>query len=61
MANYDVLKLDGTKSGSIELSDAVFGIEPNNSVLSKLLIYNVLHYVKVHMLLKSFSSKRWRT
>lgn len=33
MANYDVLKLDGTKSGSIELSDAVFGIEPNNSVL----------------------------
>ncbi len=27
MANYDVLKLDGTKSGSIELSDAVFGIE----------------------------------
>ena len=35
MANYDVLKLDGTKSGSIELSDAVFGIEPNNSVLSE--------------------------
>lgn len=33
MANYDVLKLDGTKSGSIELSDAVFAIEPNNSVL----------------------------
>ncbi len=33
MANYDVLKLDGTKSGSIELSDAVFGIEPNNSIL----------------------------
>ncbi len=24
MANYDVLKLDGTKSGSIELSDAYF-------------------------------------
>lgn len=35
MASYDVLKLDGTKSGSIELSDAVFGIEPNNSVLFK--------------------------
>ena len=52
MANYDVLKLDGTKSGSIELSDAVFGIEPNNSVFSKLLIYNVLHYVKVRMLLR---------
>ncbi len=53
MANYDVLKLDGTKSGSIELSDAVFGIEPNNSVLFEaLLIYNVLHYVKVRMLLR---------
>ena len=33
MANYDVLKVDGSKSGSVELSDAVFAIEPNNSVL----------------------------
>ena len=33
MANYDVLKVDGSKAGSVELSDAVFGIEPNNSVL----------------------------
>ena len=33
MANYDVLKVDGTKSGSVELNDAVFAIEPNNSVL----------------------------
>ncbi|WP_078370671.1 50S ribosomal protein L4, partial [Staphylococcus aureus] len=33
MANYDVFKLDGTISGSIELSVAVFGIDPNNSVL----------------------------
>ena len=47
MANYDVLKVDGSKSGSVELSDSVFAIEPNNSVLSKQLIYNVL-YVKVH-------------
>ena len=33
MANYDVLKVDGSKSGSVELSDSVFAIEPNNSVL----------------------------
>ena len=52
MANYDVLKVDGSKSGSVELSDAVFAIEPNNSVLSKLLIYNVRHYAKVHILLR---------
>lgn len=33
MVNYDVLKLDGIKLGLIELSDVVFGIELNNSVL----------------------------
>lgn len=33
MANYDVLKVDGTKAGSIELNDNVFGIEPNQHVL----------------------------
>ena len=46
MANYDVLKVDGSKSGSVELSDSVFAIEPNNSVLFEELTYNVLHYVK---------------
>ena len=61
MANYDVLKVDGSKSGSVELSDSVFAIEPNNSVLSKLLTYNVRHYAKVHTLLKSFSCTWWRT
>ena len=33
MANYDVLKVDGTKAGSIELNESVFGIEPNQHVL----------------------------
>ena len=61
MANYDVLKVDGSKSGSVELNDAVFAIEPNNSVLLKLLTYNVRHYAKVHTLLKSFSCTWWRT
>ena len=71
MANYDVLKVDGSKAGSVELSDAVFGIEPNNSVLLKQLHYNVLHYAKEHMLLKivqqfvavdvNHGDKRYRT
>lgn len=33
MANYDVYKVDGSKAGTVELSDSVFGIEPNNDVL----------------------------
>lgn len=52
MANYDVLKLDGTKSGSIELSDAYSVLSQIIAFYSKLLIYNVLHYVKVRMLLR---------
>ena len=31
MANYDVLKVDGSKAGSVELNDSVFAIEPNNN------------------------------
>ena len=70
MANYDVLKVDGSKSGSVELSDSVFAIEPNNSVLSKQLTYNVLHYVKELTQLKivqyvvadvNHGDKRYRT
>ena len=33
MSYFDVLKVDGSKSGSIELNDSVFGIEPNQHVL----------------------------
>ncbi|CAD2072467.1 50S ribosomal protein L4 [Phocicoccus pinnipedialis] len=33
MANVDVLSIDGSKVSSIELSDAVFGIEPNQHAL----------------------------
>ena len=59
MANYDVLKVDGSKSGSVELSDAVFAIEPNNSVLFEAINLQRAHYVKVHIQLKPFSSARW--
>ena len=33
MANVDVLSIDGSKVNSIELNDAVFGIEPNQHAL----------------------------
>ena len=33
MAKVDVYNLDGAVIGQIELSDAVFGIEPNQSVM----------------------------
>ena len=71
MANYDVLKVDGSKAGSVELNDSVFAIEPNNDVLLKQLTYNVLHYAKVHTLLRivqqyvvvdvNHGDKRYRT
>ena len=61
MANYDVLKVDGSKSGSVELSDSVFAIEPNNSVLFEAINLQRLHYVKELTQLKSFSCTWWRT
>ncbi|NJP40850.1 50S ribosomal protein L4 [Oscillospiraceae bacterium HV4-5-C5C] len=33
MAKIDVYNMDGTVNGQIELSDAVFGIEPNEAVM----------------------------
>ena len=48
MANYDVLKVDGSKSGSVELSDSVSQSNQTTVFFSKQSIYNVLLYVKVH-------------
>ena len=60
MANYDVLKVDGSKSGSVELSDSVFAIEPNNSVL-----FEAINLQRVitprYTRQKSFSCTWWRT
>ena len=53
MANYDVLKVDGSKSGSVELNDAVFLL--SNLIIAfylKLSTYNVRHYAKVLTLLR---------
>ncbi len=38
MANIDVLDMAGKKVGSAELSDAVFGIEPNVAVMHQMVV-----------------------
>ena len=38
MANYDIKKIDGTNAGSVELADAVFGIEPNIPVIHQVIV-----------------------
>ena len=66
MANYDVLKVDGSKSGSVELSDAVFAIEPNNSVLFEAInlqrasLRQGTHSVKNRSAVRGGGRKPWR-
>ena len=66
MANYDVLKVDGSKAGSVELSDAVFGIEPNNSVLFEAItlqrasLRQGTHAVKNRSAVRGGGRKPWR-
>lgn len=38
MANIDVLDMAGQKVGTAELSDAVFGIEPNTAVMHQMVV-----------------------
>lgn len=38
MAKVDVYNMEGTVTGSIELSDAIFGIEPNQDVLNRAIL-----------------------
>ena len=65
MANYDVLKVDGSKSGSVELNDAVFAIEPNNSVLFEAINLTCVitpgtHAVKNRSAVRGGGRKPWR-
>ena len=66
MANYDVLKVDGSKSGSVELSDSVFAIEPNNSVLFEAInlqrasLRQGTHAVKNRSFVRGGGRKPWR-
>lgn len=66
MANYDVFKVDGSKSGSVELSDAVFAIEPNNNVLFEAItlqrasLRQGTHAVKNRSAVRGGGRKPWR-
>ena len=66
MANYDVLKVDGSKSGSVELNDVVFAIEPNNSVLFEAInlqrasLRQGTHAVKNRSAVRGGGRKPWR-
>lgn len=66
MANYDVFKVDGSKAGSVELSDAVFAIEPNNEVLFEAInlqrasLRQGTHAVKNRSAVRGGGRKPWR-
>ncbi|ASE36685.1 MULTISPECIES: 50S ribosomal protein L4 [Staphylococcus] len=66
MANYDVVKVDGSKSGSVELNDAVFAIEPNNDVLFEAInlqrasLRQGTHSVKNRSEVRGGGRKPWR-
>ena len=66
MANYDVLKVDGSKAGSVELSDAVFAIEPNKDVLFEAInlqrasLRQGTHAVKNRSAVRGGGRKPWR-
>lgn len=66
MANYDVLKVDGSKAGSVELSDAVFAIEPIKDVLFEAInlqrasLRQGTHSVKNRSAVRGGGRKPWR-
>lgn len=66
MANYDVLTVEGTKAGSIELNDLVFGIEPNQHVLFEAInlqrasLRRGTHAVKNRSAVSGGGKKPWR-
>ncbi|MEJ7541308.1 50S ribosomal protein L4 [Staphylococcus intermedius] len=66
MANYDVYKVDGSKAGTVELSDSVFAIEPNNSVLFEAInlqrasLRQGTHAVKNRSAVRGGGRKPWR-
>ncbi len=37
----DVLKLDGSKAGSVELDDAIFGVAPRADILHRVVRYQL--------------------
>lgn len=62
----DVLKLDAGKAGSIELDDAVFGLEPRRDILQRMVVYQLAkrqagtHKAKTRGEVKATSKKMYR-
>ena len=50
MTSVNLYKQDGSQNGTVELNDAVFGVEPNENVVFDAILRQRASYVKVHML-----------
>ncbi|UQS82355.1 50S ribosomal protein L4 [Bombilactobacillus folatiphilus] len=66
MTQIDILKQSGSKNGSMDLKDEVFGIEPNNHVLADAVIMQQAslrqgtHAVKNRSAVRGGGRKPWR-
>ncbi|GAB6093538.1 50S ribosomal protein L4 [Furfurilactobacillus curtus] len=64
--SVDLFKQDGKKSGTVELNDAVFGIEPNNNVITDAVLMQRAslrqgtHAVKNRSAVSGGGKKPWR-
>lgn len=62
----DVVKLDSGKAGSIELNDAVFGLDPRKDILQRMVVYQLAkrqagtHKAKTRGEVKATSKKMYR-
>ena len=66
MANVTLYKQDGTENGTVALNDAIFGIEPNNSVvfdavvMQRASLRQGTHAVKNRSAVRGGGRKPWR-
>ncbi|KRL56362.1 MAG: 50S ribosomal protein L4 [Furfurilactobacillus sp.] len=64
--SVDLFKQDGKKSGTVDLNDAVFGIEPNNNVITDAVLMQRAsmrqgtHAVKNRSAVRGGGKKPWR-
>ncbi|HAT53758.1 MAG TPA: 50S ribosomal protein L4 [Lactobacillus sp.] len=64
--SVDLFKQDGKKSGTVELNDSVFGIEPNNNVITDAVLMQRAslrqgtHAVKNRSAVRGGGKKPWR-
>jgi large subunit ribosomal protein L4 len=66
MADVTLYKQDGTENGTITLNDEIFGVEPNNSVITDAVIMqragqrHGTHAVKNRSAVRGGGRKPWR-